>query len=148
MPLDATHQALVSLDDCAALRALGTPAGEAAARFTERRIEGYDRTQPMKRPNAAPVHDALAVASIVDPAVITTTFLHVDVETTGELTVGETVVDTNHRGDGEPNVHFALEADERAVRRCCCSNVRPDDTPAWPRPSRRAQRGPRRGMLP
>ena len=54
VPLDATHQALVSLDDCAALRALGTPAGEAAALFTERRIEGYDRTQPMKRPNAAP----------------------------------------------------------------------------------------------
>ena len=68
VPLDATHQALVSLDDCAALRALGTPAGDAAALFTERRIEGYDRTQPMKRPNAAPVHDALAVASIVDPA--------------------------------------------------------------------------------
>jgi len=113
VPLDATHQTLVSLDDCADLRALGTPAGEAAARFTERRIAGYDRTQPMKRPNAAPVHDALAVASIVDPAVISTTFLHVDVETTGELTVGETVVDTNHRGDGEPNVHIALEADER-----------------------------------
>ncbi len=113
VPLDATHQALVSLDDCAALRALGTPAGEAAALFTERRIAGYDRTQPMKRPNAAPVHDALAVASIVDPAVITTTFLHVDVETSGELTVGETVVDTNHRGDGDPNVHIALDADER-----------------------------------
>ncbi len=113
VPLDATHQALVSLDDCVALRALGTPAGEAAARFTERRIEGYDRTQPMKRPNAAPVHDALAVASIVDPAVITTTFLHVDVETQGELTVGETVVDTNHRGDGAPNVHVAFAADER-----------------------------------
>jgi len=113
VPLDATHQALVSLDDCVALRALGTPAGQAAALFTERRIEGYDRTQPMKRPNAAPVHDALAVASIVDPAVIGTTFLHVDVETTGELTVGETVVDTNHRGDGDPNVNFAFEADER-----------------------------------
>jgi inosine-uridine nucleoside N-ribohydrolase len=113
VPLDATHQALVSLDDCAALRALGTPAGEAAARFTERRIAGYDTTQPMHRPHAAPVHDALAVASIVDPAVITTRFLHVDVETQGELTVGETVVDTNHRGNGSPNVHVALDADER-----------------------------------
>ena len=97
VPLDATHQALVSLDDCAALRALGTPAGDAAATFTERRIQGYDTTQPMKRPHAAPVHDALAVAAIVDPAVITTHHLHVDVETKGELTVGETVVDTNFR---------------------------------------------------
>jgi inosine-uridine nucleoside N-ribohydrolase len=114
VPLDATHQALVSLDDCAALRALGTPAGDAAATFTERRIHGYDTTQPMKRPNAAPVHDALAVASLVDPSVITTHHLHVDVETKGELTVGETVVDTNFRSRREPNVHVALDANERA----------------------------------
>ena len=113
VPLDATHQALVSLDDCAALRALGTPAGDAAATFTERRIQGYDATQPMKQRHAAPVHDALAVAAIVDPAVITTHHLHVDVETRGELTVGETVVDTNFRSRREPNVHVALDADER-----------------------------------
>ena len=112
VPLDATHRALVSLDDCARLRALGTPAGDAAATFTERRIAGYDSTQPMTRLHAAPVHDALAVASIVDPSVITTRFLHVDVETHGTLTVGETVIDTNLRGTEEPNVHVALDADE------------------------------------
>jgi inosine-uridine nucleoside N-ribohydrolase len=112
VPLDATHRALVSLDDCTRLRGPGTPAGEAAARFTERRIRGYDTTQPMARPHAAPVHDALAVAAIVDPALITTEFLHVDVETAGDLTVGETVVDTNFRSRREPNVHVALDADE------------------------------------
>jgi inosine-uridine nucleoside N-ribohydrolase len=112
VPLDATHAALVSLEDCAALRALGTPAGDAAATFTERRIQGYDTTQPMKRPHAAPVHDALAVAAIVDRSVITTHHLHVDVETRGELTVGETVVDTNFRSRREPNVDIALDADE------------------------------------
>jgi inosine-uridine nucleoside N-ribohydrolase len=112
VPLDATHRALVSLDDCTKLRALGTPAGEAAARFTERRIHGYDTTQPMARPHAAPVHDALAVAAIVDRSVITTQRLHVDVETHGELTVGETVVDTNARSRREPNVDIALDADE------------------------------------
>ena len=113
VPLDATHQALVSLDDCRALRDLGTPAGEAAARFTERRIQGYDTTQPMQRLRAAPVHDALAVAAVVDRSVITTHRLHVDVETSGELTVGETVVDTNFRSRREPNVDIALDADER-----------------------------------
>jgi inosine-uridine nucleoside N-ribohydrolase len=112
VPLDATHNALVSLDDCARLRGLGTPAGEAAARFIERRIHGYDTTQPMDRPHAAPVHDALAVASLVDPAVISTRFLNVDVETHGELTLGETVVDTHFRSGREPNVHVALDADE------------------------------------
>lgn len=100
------------LDDCAALRALGTPAGEAAARFTERRIHGYDTTQPMSRPHAAPVHDALAVAAIVDRSVISTQHLHVDIETRGELTVGETVVDTNFRSQREPNVDVAFDADE------------------------------------
>ena len=112
VPLDATHRALVSLDDCAALRALGTPAGEAAARFTERRIRGYDSTQPMRRLHAAPVHDALAVAALVDPSVISTEHLHVDVETRGELTVGETVIDTNARSRREPNIDVALDADE------------------------------------
>ncbi len=113
VPLDATHAALVSLEDCAALRALGTPAGDAAATFTERRIHGYDDTQPMRRPGAAPVHDALAVAAIVDRSVISTRHLHVDVETRGELTVGETVVDTNFRSRRPPNVEIALDADER-----------------------------------
>jgi inosine-uridine nucleoside N-ribohydrolase len=112
VPLDATHRALVSLDDCARLRALETPAGTAAAIFTERRIAGYDSTQPMARPHAAPVHDALAVAVIIDRSVITTEHLHVDVETHGELTVGETVIDTNRRSQREPNAHVALDADE------------------------------------
>jgi inosine-uridine nucleoside N-ribohydrolase len=66
----------------------------------------------MARPHAAPVHDALAVAAIVDRSVITTQHLHVDVETHGELTVGETVVDTNARSRREPNVDYAFDADE------------------------------------
>ena len=110
--LDATHRALVSLDDCRALRALGTPAGEAAARFTEKRIEGYDATQPMHRAGAAPVHDALAVCSIIDPSVITTHLIPVDVETDAELSVGRTVCDFRFRSGKPANVSFAMDADE------------------------------------
>jgi inosine-uridine nucleoside N-ribohydrolase len=112
VPLDATHRALVSLDDCRALRALGTPAAEAAARFVEKRIEGYDATQPMHRASAAPVHDALAVCAIIDSTVITTQFIPVDVETGGELSVGRTVCDFRFRSRKPPNVHFAMDADE------------------------------------
>jgi inosine-uridine nucleoside N-ribohydrolase len=110
--LDATHRALVSTDDCGALRALGTPAGEAAARFTEQRIEGYDATQPMLRAGAAPVHDALAVCAIIDPSVVTTHLIPVDVETGGELSTGRTVCDFRFRSRKPANVHFALDADE------------------------------------
>src|SRR5690349_7075719 len=122
IPLDATHRALVSLEDAERLRALGTPAGEAAYRFISKRIEGYDATQPMHRAGAAPVHDALAVCAIIDPSVITTRFAHVDVETAGELTTGRTVCDFRFSGRTPaeanfafqpPNVAFALDADER-----------------------------------
>jgi inosine-uridine nucleoside N-ribohydrolase len=113
LPLDATHRALVSIEDAARLRALGTPAGEAAARFVLKRIEGYDASQPMPhRPGAAPVHDALAVCSIIDPSIVTTHHIPVDVEVNAELSVGRTVCDFRFRGGKPANVEFAMDADE------------------------------------
>ena len=109
VPLDATHKALITLDDCRRLRGLGTPAGDAAAAVVERRIAGYSASQPMALPDAAPVHDALCVAAIVDPSIITTHPFHADVETTGELTVGRTVIDTHRRRGVAPNADVALE---------------------------------------
>lgn len=111
VPLDATHKAQVSSEDAAKLRALGTPAGTAAATFVERRIKGYMEFDRQARA-AAPVHDALAVASIVNPAVISTVMAHVDVETDGALTVGRTVVDRRGRMTAPPNARVALGADE------------------------------------
>ncbi len=111
VPLDAIHKALISLDDCHQLRQLGTPAATAAATFIERRVEGYNKYQPMAEHNAAPVHDALAVCAVIDPTVIKTKLIHVDVETKGELTDGRTVCDFGNRSGKEPNVHFALDVD-------------------------------------
>jgi len=117
IPLDATHRALVSKEDCERLRGLGTPAGEAAARFTLKRIDGYDATQPMHRAGAAPVHDALALCSIIDPSVVTTERIPVDVEVFAELSVGRTVCDFRFRSGKPANVDFAMDADEpRFVR--------------------------------
>jgi inosine-uridine nucleoside N-ribohydrolase len=113
IPLDATHRALVSTEDAGRLRALGTPAGEAAARFVLKRIDGYDATQPMPhRAGAAPVHDALAVCSIIDPSVVTTEHIPVDVEVHAELSVGRTVCDFRFRSGKPANVDFAMDADE------------------------------------
>jgi inosine-uridine nucleoside N-ribohydrolase len=111
VPLDATHKALITLDDCRRMRELGTPAGAAAATVIERRITGYGAYQPMAIPDSAPVHDALCVAAIVDPSIIRTSPFHADVETTGELTVGRTVIDTHQRRGLAPNADVALDAD-------------------------------------
>ena len=110
MPLDATHKALVSADDCVRLRALGTPAGLAAASIVEYRVASYDEREPMETLHAAPVHDALCVAYLIDPTVVTGKPAHVDVETYGELTVGRTVMDTRPKGS-PPNAFVAFDAD-------------------------------------
>jgi inosine-uridine nucleoside N-ribohydrolase len=120
VPLDATHRALVSTEDAARLRALGTPAGEAAARFVLQRIDGYDATQPMPRRGdalAAPVHDALAVCAIIDPSILTTHLIPVDVEIHAELSLGRTVCDFRFRSGKPANVHFAMDADEPKFNR-------------------------------
>jgi inosine-uridine nucleoside N-ribohydrolase len=111
IPLDATHRALVSASDLERLRALGTPAAMAAATIIEDRIAAYDDLQPMETSRTAPVHDALCVAYLVDPAFVTGRRVHVDVETTGELTVGRTVMDIHGHFGAAPNAFVAFDAD-------------------------------------
>ena len=110
VPLDATHRALVTDKQCAALGALGTPAGKATETFVTRRINSYEAMQKMDIPNSAPVHDALCVAALVEPDIISTKRCHVAVETAGALTLGRTVVDTHQRSRLEPNADVALDA--------------------------------------
>jgi len=59
----------------------------------------------------APVHDALAVARVIDPEVVKTRHLNVDIETSGELTRGQTVADVYKVTGKAPNCHVALEVD-------------------------------------
>lgn len=113
IPLDATHQALVSLGDCEVLDGLGTPAATAAATFVRRRISAYSAGKAVAAPEAAPVHDALCTAYLVDPAVVITRHLNVAVETKGELTLGRTVMDTRTLAPGGGNCHVAFESDAR-----------------------------------
>jgi inosine-uridine nucleoside N-ribohydrolase len=111
VPLDATHKAVISLDQCKTLRASGKPAAEAAAIFTEKRIDGYRFYQRLADQEAAPIHDALCIASMIEPDIIQTENYHVAVETMGALTVGRTVVDTNFRSGRDPNARVAMDAD-------------------------------------
>lgn len=113
VPLDATHRALVSYSDCEKLRALGTPAGTAAADFIGHRIVIHDKIQKMAVAGTTPVHDAVCVGSLIDPSIITTRRLHVAVETSGALTVGRTVIDTHFRGGQTPQCDVAFDADAK-----------------------------------
>ena len=111
--LDATHQALLDRDDCARLRGLGTAAGEAAATLVEERIGQYAGSRGLDGREAAPVHDPLTVAYLLDPGVVRLEHLHVAVERTGALTYGRTVIDRHRVTDQPPNAFVALSSDSR-----------------------------------
>ena len=61
--------------------------------------------------NGAPIHDALAVAAVIDSTVVETKFLNVQIEVSSELTRGATVVDIYGATSNSPNVDVALEVD-------------------------------------
>jgi purine nucleosidase len=64
------------------------------------------------------IHDPLAVAAALDPSLIRTEALPVDVELAGMLTTGETVTDWRRVWGREPNLDVAVEADaEEFLRR-------------------------------
>ncbi|GAB2908073.1 nucleoside hydrolase [Rhodococcus aerolatus] len=88
--LDLTHQALATPEVTARIRDVGT----APARFVDALLGFYgDAYRASQGLGAPPVHDPCAVARVIDPTVVTTRRAPVDVELTGELTRGATVVD-------------------------------------------------------
>jgi inosine-uridine nucleoside N-ribohydrolase len=101
VPLDATYRTQVGSADADALQALGTPAATATARFVRERIAQYahERTE-------APVHDALAVATLLDPDVVTLREASARVELVKGERYGRTDFDLGGTG-----VRLAVDAD-------------------------------------
>jgi inosine-uridine nucleoside N-ribohydrolase len=68
------------------------------------------------------IHDPLALAAALDPSLVRSEALTVDVELTGTLTAGETVTDWRRSWGRPPTLDVAVEADaerffERFVER-------------------------------
>jgi purine nucleosidase len=60
------------------------------------------------------LHDAMAMAAALDPSVVTSEALTVDVEVGGELTTGETVADWRRHVKRPPNLDVAVSIDAAA----------------------------------
>jgi inosine-uridine nucleoside N-ribohydrolase len=111
--LDVTHRAIFREADVERLQALGTPVATVFAdllrffaRFHGERY-GWD---------GSPIHDAVAVAHLAVPDLVETARYHVDVETSGELTRGRTVVDIRGVTGEPPNADVGVGIDrERFV---------------------------------
>ncbi len=112
VPLDATHAACITLDDCKRFRALGTVAGDFAAALCEQRIMVHSNSQPLAVPDAAAVHDALCIAYLIDPQVLRDVrHVHCDIGFR-DFCEGQTILDMRYYT--EPvNCYFAFDGDRQ-----------------------------------
>ena len=109
--LDATHQVRTTPDRSAAVEALGTEAGRAAASLlafsqgVERRLVGAA---------APPLHDPCTIAWLLAPHLFTAIPAHIQVETASPLTLGHTAVELRP-GSTAPNARWVTEVDADGV---------------------------------
>ncbi|HEV3377248.1 MAG TPA: nucleoside hydrolase [Thermoleophilaceae bacterium] len=106
--LNVTHQALATEEVLEQLRGLGTPLADTVVRLL-----GFfrDRYRDIWGLPAPPVHDPVAVARVIDPALVRCVDAHVAVELHGTHTRGATVCDRFGRRGCSPNARVAVELD-------------------------------------
>lgn len=110
VPLDATHEACVTEEDCVALDSLGTLAGKFASELCRQRILIHNARQPLDIPDAAAVHDALCIAYLIDPGVLSDIrHVHVDIGIR-DRAEGQTIIDQRYYTE-DKNCYFAYHAD-------------------------------------
>ncbi len=108
MPLDVTHQVLVTRARNDAFRALGNPAGTAVAQMTDF-FERYDREKYGS--DGAPLHDPCVTAYLIRPELFDGRHINVEIETSSELTLGMTVADWWRVTDRPANATFMGHVD-------------------------------------
>jgi purine nucleosidase len=105
--LDVTHAALLTPAWAERFRAAGR-VGTFVAELVEFFKRYHARTYGW---DGAPIHDAVALAHVFRPDLVTTERMNVEVETQSELTRGRTVADRWRRTDREPNAHVGVAID-------------------------------------
>jgi inosine-uridine nucleoside N-ribohydrolase len=105
--LDVTHMALFTRAHAERLRETGR-AGRVVAElsdffqvFHEKRY-GFD---------GSPIHDAMAVAEVIDPTLMTKVHCNVEIETASRFCDGRTVVDRWNSTSGPRNSHVGVDVD-------------------------------------
>jgi len=86
--LDVTRRTSLSDDHVRTLEAAQNPVSQAAGKIGRNALNHNRERGYLVGPN---MHDSLAVAGFLDPAILKLQDYYVDVETTGELTAGETL---------------------------------------------------------
>lgn len=102
--LNLTRQCSIEDGHVAQFRKIGTRAAVAAADMADFYLS---RSKLAAKRKGAVMHDACAVAWLIDSSIIMAVPMHVDVELHGTLTRGMTVCDSRHLNCTDPKVDFA-----------------------------------------
>ncbi len=105
--LDVTHQAGAGPEERERLRRAGRVGG-VVADFLDFFAAAYERTFGFDSP---PLHDPVAVAAVLEPDLLQTRPMRVDVECESDLTRGETVCDFYGVTGKKPNAEVGTELD-------------------------------------
>jgi inosine-uridine nucleoside N-ribohydrolase len=108
--LDVTHLADIGPEERELLRATGRVGGVVAG-FLNYFAANYENTFGFDDP---PLHDPVAVAAVLEPGLLKTRPMRVDVECGSELTRGETVCDFHGVTGKRPNADVGVELDREA----------------------------------
>jgi inosine-uridine nucleoside N-ribohydrolase len=103
--LDVTHKALFTAAHAERLRGAGA-VGRAVAELADFFLRFHRQRY---RFDGAPIHDAMAVAHVIDPALMETLHCNVSIETASEHCDGRTVVDRWHVTDLPRNAHVGVD---------------------------------------
>jgi inosine-uridine nucleoside N-ribohydrolase len=106
--LNLTHQAQATPAVVDRLRAVGSPAAQAVIGWLSFFADTYRTVYGFAGP---PVHDACAVALLIDPSLVRSVDVFVAIETEGRWTRGATVVDLHGRLGRPANARVAMQLD-------------------------------------
>lgn len=108
--LDVTLQTLLTYAETEKWRALGTDAAKFYADMTDFYIKAYETTAPHL--GGCGLHDPLAVAVAIDPTLVSTLPINMQVEVEGE-TRGRTIGDITRLNDPIKTMEVAVQVDVR-----------------------------------
>jgi len=121
--LDVTHKALFFKEDIELFRAIGNETGKAVAGLVDFFSVFYRKNRPELGGGAA-LHDPCTIAWLIDPSMFQSKPCHVDVEVSGELTTGATVVDFYNLLKLEPNAEVVYDLDRNAFVKLLYDTIR------------------------
>lgn len=99
--LNFTRQCCILQQHCDQFRAIGNRVGDMAADLAEYFIDSTIKSAQLTGAN---MHDACAVAWVIDDSLVKSAPMHIDVELNGTLTRGMTVCDYRHLRGIEPAI--------------------------------------------